>query len=379
MAKGKHDNGTDHNWVSFHGYTFKQIDDLSVWDATILRWEYLFDQYPHIVVSFSGGKDSTVTLETALLVAKQKNRLPLEVWNFDDELLDPDTTEHVEHIAQREEINFKWFCLPVKHTIVSSTRNYWHTWDEDVREVWPRDYPAGAITVHDIPSITKERGLDVKGMHAAVLREWDYPVDGAVVAGVRMEESFNRRRNILYKGSWVHPEITWKWAYAKPIYDWSYTDVWKAILDNGWAYSAFYDKCSRVGINLVNQRVAPWGNVRDKISRFYPEFYPDYWEAVLKRLPELSALHRYGNTAVYRRNTEKPIGITWQQHAFNIISRMSEDDKKFWLHQIKLKLARWYAKTTVAYPDDFDYEGMGSWREIVAWLSKNDHTERDIR
>lgn len=379
MAKAKYDNGTDHKWVSYHGYTFQQIAGLSVWDATLLRWEHLFDTYPDVIISYSGGKDSTIILETALIVARQRNRLPLKVWFFDDELIDPDTVAHIGEVSKRDELDFKWFCLPTLHTVVSSTRNYWYTWDEDERAVWPREYPEGAITIHDIPEIGKDGAWGVRALNAAVLRIWGYPDNGVVTAGIRMEEAFNRRRNILYKGSWIHPEVIWRWAYAKPIYDWSYKDVWKAILENAWAYSGFYDKCARAGINLVNQRVATWGNVRDKTARYYPEFYPDYWEKVLKRMPEISALHRYGLTAVYRRNIEKPVGITWQQHALNILSRMSDEDKKFWFHQIKLKLKRWYDKTTVPYPDDFAYEGMGSWREIVAWLSKNDHTERDIR
>ena len=46
--------------------------DKSVWDATCERFDYLFDQYDRIVVSFSGGKDSTYVLYEIVVKHKLK-------------------------------------------------------------------------------------------------------------------------------------------------------------------------------------------------------------------------------------------------------------------------------------------------------------------
>lgn len=54
-----------------------------VFSAAKRRIEWIFDNFPHIVIGFSGGKDSTVVLQLALMVAEQKNRLPLEVFFID--------------------------------------------------------------------------------------------------------------------------------------------------------------------------------------------------------------------------------------------------------------------------------------------------------
>jgi len=56
------------------------VEGVNVYDAAIKRFEYLFDNFDKVVVSFSGGKDSTVCLNLALEVAKKKNKLPLDVY-----------------------------------------------------------------------------------------------------------------------------------------------------------------------------------------------------------------------------------------------------------------------------------------------------------
>lgn len=44
----------------------------SVWDAALERLRFIFDEFPNVAVSFSGGKDSTVIFNLALLVAKRR-------------------------------------------------------------------------------------------------------------------------------------------------------------------------------------------------------------------------------------------------------------------------------------------------------------------
>ena len=51
----------------------------NVYEEALKRIEFFFDEFEEVIVGFSGGKDSTVTLHLALEVAEKRNRLPLKV------------------------------------------------------------------------------------------------------------------------------------------------------------------------------------------------------------------------------------------------------------------------------------------------------------
>ena len=51
----------------------------SVWDAALDRIRYIYDNEENVLVNSSGGKDSTVVTELAIMVAREKGRLPVVV------------------------------------------------------------------------------------------------------------------------------------------------------------------------------------------------------------------------------------------------------------------------------------------------------------
>ena len=57
----------------------------SVYDGAVERLNWVFDQFDHVVVAWSGGKDSTVLVELATRIAAQKGKLPLRVFWIDQE------------------------------------------------------------------------------------------------------------------------------------------------------------------------------------------------------------------------------------------------------------------------------------------------------
>ena len=93
----------------------KRYQHENVYDAAIKRIHVLYDRFDKVVVAFSGGKDSTVCLNLALEVARERGKLPLDVYFFDEEAVHPETVEYVTRVASNPEIAFKWFCLPVQH------------------------------------------------------------------------------------------------------------------------------------------------------------------------------------------------------------------------------------------------------------------------
>ena len=81
----------------------------SVLDKAMERIRSLYDRFDTVVVSFSGGKDSTVCLNLALQVARERGRLPLDVYTFDEEAIHPETVEYLHRVAANPQVRFQWF------------------------------------------------------------------------------------------------------------------------------------------------------------------------------------------------------------------------------------------------------------------------------
>lgn len=369
-ASGRYAN-PEMKWISSTGYTVVKDSSINVVDAALDRIRTAYGQSDKIAVSFSGGKDSTCVLMLTLYVAKELNRLPLDVCMFDEEIIDPDTIEYVAEVQSWADVNFKWFCVPLRHTLRSKGRDHWITWDDSHKDIWARDLPPGAIT--SFPgmgfgfSIAEQMDNYYKSLAAESGTKHFFEF-----TGIRVQESMNRRRSLLTAGTWVTRKLGM--MVGKPIYDWNWTDVWKAISDFGWPHSHFYDRLWLKGVSPQVQRVAPWGNVASaREAKYYPEFYPDFWDRVLRRLPELSAQARYGDTKLYRQLQNKPDGMTWQEYTIFLIEQFDSDEvKQFWYKQIEELLKSWSRYATIPLPELPLEEKARCWKTVAASVQKND-------
>ena len=109
----------------------------NVLDAALNRIRRLYDEFEEVIVSFSGGKDSTVTLELAAIVAKEKNRLPLHVVFIDQEAEWEGTIDYVKEVMNRDYIKPMWFQMPMVITNNASIdERYCYCWQEGKEEEW---------------------------------------------------------------------------------------------------------------------------------------------------------------------------------------------------------------------------------------------------
>ena len=85
----------------------------NVLDAAKRRIAWLFDEFPALVVAFSGGKDSTVVLNLAIEEARRRGRLPLPVMWIDQEAEWQMTRDYVRTQMDRPEVKPMWLQIPM--------------------------------------------------------------------------------------------------------------------------------------------------------------------------------------------------------------------------------------------------------------------------
>lgn len=228
----------------------------NVFDEALERIRLLFDTHDDIIVSMSGGKDSTVLFNLALIVAKEKNRLPLKVFWLDQEAEWQSTVDYMNKIMRMPEVKPYWFQIPFDFTnSLSSENNFLRVWDESQEDKWI--HPKADISIKENPS-------PYNRFHDLVIELPKYCTEAencAVLVGMRVTESLNRRTAIMYgpakfMGETWGKKKTGKTQVFWTIYDFTDDDVWTAIGKNHWDYNKAYDLMYRWGVPKHKMRVS---------------------------------------------------------------------------------------------------------------------------
>lgn len=228
----------------------------NVFEEGLKRIRMLFDYHDDVIVSISGGKDSTVLFEMALMVAKERNRLPLKVYWLDQEAEWQATVDYIDYIMRLPEVKPYWFQIPFDFTnSLSAEHNFLRVWDENKKEKWI--HPKVDISI-------KENPTNINRFHKLVQQLPEYCTDSnncAVLIGMRIDESPRRRVTITDNGAFFRGE-TWcrkkqgKTQTFYPIYDFTFSDIWTAIAKNNWKYNTIYDLEYRYGFPTTRMRVS---------------------------------------------------------------------------------------------------------------------------
>ena len=107
------------------------------------RIAYTFDHFDKIMISFSGGKDSSVMFHLVMEEAMLRGR-KVGVMLIDMEAQYAHTSAHAERMfdAYRDYIDLHWICLPIKlRNAVSNYQPTWTCWDGEQQDLWVREMP----------------------------------------------------------------------------------------------------------------------------------------------------------------------------------------------------------------------------------------------
>lgn len=272
----------------------------NVYEMAKKRIEYIFNEFEEVIVWVSGGKDSTVVFNLALETARKLNRLPLKVGFIDSEGEWEHTIDQIRRIMYNPDVKPYWLQIPfLMNNVVNFNTPYIKVWDENNKSPIKREFD---------PISIKENKYGIVYFEEVFQKVCEYEFKGkktANISGVRAEESPGRFVGLTasrcYKG------ITWgkKHRYKLhttfyPIYDWSYTDVWKAIHENNWEYNKIYDYQYRYGLKVQDMRVSCVHHETSIRSLFYmQEIEPENYERLVNRIKGVDGAAKFGFTDFY--------------------------------------------------------------------------------
>lgn len=299
----------------------------NVYEAAQERLHKVFDEFENIVVSISGGKDSTALLHLALQVARERGR-KVNAFYLDQEAEYASTLDIIEKTMCLDGVIPWWYQVPIKMTNATSFQNHFlYAWGEG--EKWMRDkHP---LAIQTLEEEYPQRFYDFIEWFE---QRWEKGKTCFLV-GLRAEESINRFRAVVrnpgYK-DWTWTTCTKDIVKAYPIYDWTFEDIWHYICIQEIPYNRLYDNLYRRGLNIKELRVS--NLIHEKSFKCLPylqEFEPDTYDKLIARLPGVHVAARYAHEKTMYDSKELPKHFkSWKEYRDHLVTTIpAEHTQRF--------------------------------------------------
>ena len=303
----------------------------NVLTAVIKRISFLFDNYDNIQLAFSGGKDSTVLFHLVNAEAKKRKRKFI-LYFQDQEAEYQGTIDFVEWAMLQPNVIPQWYQVPIFMTNAASHEQlFLWAWGEG--EQWVRDkHP---LAIKELKNKYPKRFYKFN-LWVAQQNRKNFEGNFVSIIGLRAEESPDRRFVMFGENSelfWLRRKTEPNKAY--PIIDWSYTDVWKYLIENNLPYNKVYDKMYMLGGNLRYFRVS--NLVHEKAFRCLTdlqELEPETYDKLEQRLKGVHTAAMYGKENLMYSIKELPKQFkTWKEYKDFLLTSIHPDLKKIFEYQ----------------------------------------------
>lgn len=369
----------------------REYTNKNVLTAAKERIAYTFDHFDRILLSFSGGKDSSVMFHLVMEEAILRNR-KIGVMLIDFEAQYKATSDHAEEIfaLYKDYIDLHWICLPIKlRNAVSTYQPTWTCWDENYKEDWVRDMPRHPRVVKDInrypffqPNLEFEEFI-------VMFADWYAGGEKlATFVGIRCDESLNRFRTIavmdktMYEGKRWTTHVIDNVYNIYPIYDWRTKDIWVYNRKANKCYNHVYDLMHQAGVPLSQQRLCqPYGDDQRRGLWLYHLLEPETWFKIVARVNGANSgslyINETGNMTGYNKITLPP-GHTYKSFCNLLLSTLPDISRDHYVERFKDHIKGWrkrgYASEIPDHaPRDLENkQWVPSWRRLCKVLLRND-------
>lgn len=394
------------------------------------RIKFIFDNFPRIYISFSGGKDSGVMLNLFLDYMRKNNiQRKIGVMILDNEANYEYSLQFMHRIieANLDLLDVYWCCLPITlPCTVSSYAVDWQCWGENDKDRWIKPMSDKPYIVnlqnHKFPFFRENMGYQEFWDNFG---EWYAGGQNAACCiGIRTAESLNRFRAIMNQkkeilGGQMWTKRNMEHVYnCYPIYDWRTEDIWTANAKFEWDYNKLYDIFQKAGIPISKMRVAsPFMSESKSSLGLYRVIDPHVWAKLCARVQGANFLATYGKQINYN-SFKLPPGHTWKSFVKFLLATLPKEVAE----NFKVRFAqsiRYWARVgqTVSdktleelrnspikikengftphgnkdklliritkYPDHTDFlscnnSEVASWKRLAIMILKNDHVGKYI-
>ena len=317
--------------------SFKEYTDKTVLEASRERISYIFDEFDNIIVSISGGKDSTVLCHLALQEARKRGR-KIGIFFLDEEVVYRNTVEQVEYLMSLYPENTNRFWLQIPFNLTNSTSfadGQVKCWEQSKKKLWMHPRKKENILTktwsHETKIADKNKGFGFYDVFYNLELSFE---NTAFLVGLRADESLNRYRTMVkHKG---YKEIYWSTKRAGtnytfyPIYDWGFHDVWKYIGEQKIRYHKYYDFAYKKGKHINEIRVSSLTHEKSfKSIQDLPEFEFDTYEKLLKRIKGISfAQETAKDKKMFKVQTLPKNYKSWREYRNFLLATYPDESKK---------------------------------------------------